>query len=164
MKISIIAAVSRNQVIGAGNRMPWHLPEDLKRFKQLTMGKPVVMGRKTFCSIGKILPGRLNIVITRRPDFRPSASLVAVDSLSAAWHAAGDAEEVFVIGGGEIYAQTMAAASRLYLTEVDADFDGDVFLPPISAAWRENYREKGHGTGGLQFSFVDYKRCRADDE
>ncbi len=141
--VSLIAAVATNGVIGRDNDMPWRLTSDLKRFKALTMGKPIVMGRKTFQSIGRALPGRLNIVITRDADFS-AEGVTVVSSLEAALRvageAAGDAEEseIMVIGGGEIYAQAMAQARTLYVTEVQASPDGDARFPDIDPAlWQE---------------------------
>lgn len=143
--VSIIAAVAENGVIGRDNDMPWKLSSDLKRFKALTMGKPIIMGRKTFQSIGKALPGRLNIVITRDPDFKAEGASV-VSSLDAALQAARDeagvGTEIMVIGGGEIYAQAMALASTLYITEVQARPEGDARFPAIEAVlWQEISRD-----------------------
>lgn len=132
--------MSRNRVIGIDNRLPWRLPEDLKYFRALTWGKPIVMGRRTHESIGRPLPGRHNIVVTRNADYRADGCTV-VDSLESAWKAA-DADEVMVIGGAELYAQTLAQASRLYLTLVDADFEGDTYFPTYDQdAWREQGRQ-----------------------
>ena len=134
--LSIIAAVAENGVIGHGGGMPWRLSTDMRRFKALTMGKPVVMGRRTFDSIRMPLAGRLNIVISRQPDYRPegvtiAASLdAALDSAIAAARRAG-VDEVFVIGGGEVYAAAMAIADRLYITHVAARPDGDTAFPEI---------------------------------
>lgn len=145
--VSLIAAVAQNGVIGRDNDMPWKLSSDLKRFKALTMGKPIVMGRKTFQSIGKALPGRLNVVITRDPDIKAEGATV-VSSLDEAVQVAGDRAvsdgetEIMVIGGGEIYAQAMVLASTLYITEVQATPDGDARFPAIDAAeWQEAVRE-----------------------
>lgn len=141
MSISLIVAVADNGVIGVQNGLPWRLPEDLKRFKALTMGKPIVMGRKTFDSIGKPLPGRTNIVITRQPGLSLPGCVV-VASLPAAIAAAGEAEEIMIIGGAEIYRQALPAAQRLYLTQVHARIDGDAVFPPLDAQqWRELSRE-----------------------
>ncbi len=131
-RVSLIAAVAENGVIGAAGGMPWRLSSDLKRFKQLTLGKPVVMGRKTFETIGKPLPGRDNIVVTRQGGFAP-AGVIVVASLDAALEKAATlgAEEVMVAGGGEIYAQAMERADRLYITHVEAAPLGDVRFPLI---------------------------------
>jgi dihydrofolate reductase len=140
--------------------MPWHISEDLKRFKTLTMGHPVVMGRKTFQSIGKPLPGRDNIVITRSHAFAAPGCRV-VHSLAGALTAAQGAAEVFVIGGAEIYALALPLAGRLQLTEVDAAIDGDAYFPNYDrSAWREASREPGSTAGPdrLRYDFVTYER------
>jgi dihydrofolate reductase len=131
MRLSLIAAVARNGVIGAKQGIPWRLSTDLQRFKKLTMGKPVIMGRKTFESIGKPLPGRLNIVITRGS--RLAADVVCVADIDEAIKAAAGsgAEEAMIIGGGEIYAATIDRANALYITHVDAAPEGDTFFPAI---------------------------------
>ncbi len=139
MRISIIVARAQNGVIGIGNQMPWHLPEDLKFFKRVTMGKPVIMGRKTMESIGRPLPGRTNIVISRQGDlvrdgYRVVASLDAALDLARA----SGADEAMVIGGAQIYAQAMPLAQRLYVTEVHAVFDGDAhFDAPDPDDWQQ---------------------------
>ncbi len=164
-RVAIIAALSRNGAIGRDNRMPWHIPADLKRFKTLTLGHPVVMGRKTFESIlastGRPLPGRGNIVVTRARDFSAPGCRIA-HSIEEALAAASGAAEVFVIGGGEIYALALPLAHRLELTEVDADIPGDAYFPDFDrGAWREAHREshsaEGPG-GGLRFDFATYDR------
>jgi dihydrofolate reductase len=159
-RISIIAALARNRVIGIENRLPWRLPEDLARFKALTLGHPVVMGRKTFESLGRPLPGRTNIVITRNPGYRPAGCLVA-DSLSAALALCREADEAFFIGGAELYAQALPLADRLYLTEVQLDAAGDAWFPEFDrGAFREVSRESHRGAKGdaLDFDFVVYQR------
>jgi len=134
---SLIVAVARNRVIGHTNGLPWRLPADLAHFKRLTMGHPVIMGRLTYESIGKPLPGRKNIVVTRTPGFQAPGCLV-VDSLDDAYHEAGEADEVFVIGGGQLYAAALPAADRIYLTEVESEIEGDTFFPPLDrGGWRE---------------------------
>ncbi len=132
-RLSLIAAVAENGVIGRDGDMPWKLSTDLKRFKAITTGKPVVMGRKTFASIGRPLPNRLNIVVTRDDAFAADGVTVAPD-LDAALAAAGPADEVMVVGGGEIYRAFMARAERLYITHVAATPDGDTRFPPIDPA------------------------------
>lgn len=163
-RVCIVAALARNLTIGRGDSMPWHLPEDLRRFKQLTSGHPVVMGRKTFDSIvattGKPLPSRDNIVITRSLDWK-YAGCLTVHSLGAALAAAGDSRDVFVIGGAEIYALALPVARRLYLTEIDREFDGDTFFPEFDRSrWREISRDPRLPTGndGLAYAFVEYER------
>ncbi|HEV7717630.1 MAG TPA: dihydrofolate reductase [Arsenicitalea sp.] len=136
--VSMIAAVAENGVIGAGNSLPWRLPSDFAFFKQTTMGKPVVMGRKTFESIGKALPGRINIVVSRQQGYQPDGVLV-IDSLEAAIDhgralaAAEGAGELMIIGGAAIYAAAMPHADKLYITHVQLDVDGDAHFPEIDA-------------------------------
>lgn len=140
--ISYVVAVSRNGIIGRAGGLPWHISSDLKRFKEITMGKPVVMGRKTWESLPrKPLPGRRNIVITRQAGFAPQGAEVAATP-EAALRLAGDAPEVAVIGGGEIYRLFWPLVDRLYLTEVDLAVDGDTRFPEVNPAeWREVGRE-----------------------
>ena len=136
MIISAIVAVSKNGVIGQNGQIPWYLPADLKYFKKITMGHPVIMGRKSFVSIGRPLPGRENIVITRDIYFAASGCLVARNISEAIEIAAATGkEEVFIIGGGEIYQQSIALWDKLYLTKVDLDVSGDVFFPELD--WQE---------------------------
>ena len=160
MTVTIIAVLGRNRVIGKGNRMPWHISDDLKRFKAVTLGHPVVMGRKTFQSIGKPLPGRDNIVITRSHALAAPGCRV-VHSLAEALTAAQGAAEVFVIGGAEIYAPALPLADRLQLTEVDAAIDGDAWFPDFDrSAWREVSREPGSTAGPdrIRYDIVTYER------
>ena len=126
--LSLIAAIARNGVIGRGNSLPWRLSADLKRFRALTMGHPIIMGRKTFESLGRPLPGRENIVVTRDPGYAPAGCRV-VRSIEEAISACGGAEQAFVIGGAELYAQTLPLVSTLYITEVDIDAEGDTRFP-----------------------------------
>ena len=141
-RIALVVAVARNGVIGRDGGLPWHISSDLKRFKAITMGKPLIMGRKTWESLPKKpLPGRLNIVITRQKDFQAEGAVVVADA-EAARAAAGEAEEIAVIGGGEIYDLFFARADRIYLTEVDLEIDGDTRFPPLNfAQWHETARE-----------------------
>ncbi len=139
--LSIIAALSHNRVIGKDNQLPWRLPADLKHFKAVTLGKPVIMGRKTFESIGKPLPGRANIVVTRDPKFRADGIAVA-HSLDAALAQANAAPEIMLIGGAQLYAEALPRVQRLYLTLIYADFDGDAQFPEYDPAdWQETARE-----------------------
>jgi dihydrofolate reductase len=159
-RIAIIAAVARNGVIGLRNRMPWHLPEDLKRFRRLTLGHAVIMGRRTFESIGKPLAGRNNIVVTRSPDWTGSGCR-ATRSIETALAAVQEQEAAFVIGGAEIYALALPLACRLYITEIERDFDGDAFFPEFDRSqWREVSREQRALGGAVSFSydFVAYDR------
>ncbi len=129
--------MSRNGVIGRAGGLPWRLPEDLRRFKALTMGKPIVMGRKTFDSIGRALPGRRNIVISRSAAAATRSDVSFVASMSAALAVAGPVEEIMVIGGSEIYRAALPLAERIYLTRVEAEIDGDVVFPELSLRqWR----------------------------
>ena len=140
--ISIIVASSANNVIGAQGDLPWRLSDDLKRFKAVTMGKPIVMGRKTWESIGRALPGRQNIVITRRHDFAADGCDV-VHSVDEAMSAAGDVGEIMVIGGSQVYELFLPAAQRLYLTRVHADVEGDTFFPAVDEdEWQLMSEEK----------------------
>ncbi|HEY9198443.1 MAG TPA: type 3 dihydrofolate reductase [Gammaproteobacteria bacterium] len=140
MLISLIVAMDRNRLIGRGNALPWRLPADLRHFKAVTMGKPILMGRKTYESIGRPLPGRHNIVISRNPAFSAPGCTSAA-SLEAALAAAGEAAEVMVIGGAQLYAEALPRAQRIYLTRIDAGFDGDAWFPPLEAdVWRECQR------------------------
>lgn len=126
--ISLIVAHDKNRVIGLHNEMPWHLPEELKYFKKMTMGKPIIMGRKTFESIGRPLPGRRNIVITRNPDYQVEGVEV-VNNLENALELVKDAEEVMVIGGEQIFKLALPIANRLYITFINHEFEGDTFFP-----------------------------------
>ena len=130
MRISIVVAASSNGVIGKNGGLPWHLSEDLKRFKAITMGKPIVMGRRTHESIGRPLPGRQNIVITRRSDYA-AAGCDVVSCPADALRAAGEVREIMVIGGGDIYRQFLRRTDRVYLTRVHADVEGDTFFPDL---------------------------------
>jgi dihydrofolate reductase len=160
-RVSVIAALAKNRVIGIENRLPWRLPEDLAHFKALTLSHPILMGRKTFESLGRPLPGRTNIVITRNPDYRPQGCQVAV-SIPAALALCADADEAFFIGGAELYAQAILRADRLYLTEVDIEPTGDAWFPEYDrSAFREVSRESHKGAKGdaLGFDFVVYERA-----
>ncbi len=160
-RVSVIAALAKNRVIGIENRLPWRLPEDLAHFKALTLGHPILMGRKTFESLGRPLPGRTNVVITRNRDYRPEGCLVA-DSIPAAIALCGEADEVFFIGGAELYAQVIPLADRLYLTEVDVEATGDAWFPEFDrSAFREVSRASHTGEKGdrLRFDFVVYARA-----
>lgn len=163
-RLTLVAALARNRVIGRGNALPWRLPADLRRFKALTLGHPVIMGRKTFESIraalGGPLPGRLNIVVTRDPGYGAPGCRVAA-SFAAALEAAREADEAFVIGGEQIYRAALPVADRLQLTEIDADFAGDAWFPELPRGqWREVSRE-AHAAGpefAHPYAFVVYEK------
>ena len=163
--VSMLAALGRDRAIGRGNAMPWHLPDDLARFKALTLGKPILMGRKTAQSLGRALPGRLNLVLTRSGQV-PFAGMQAVDSLEQAVTLAAQsgAAELCVIGGGQVYAQLLDQADLLYLTQVHTGVaDADAFFPAWDAsAWQEVAREHHpvDARHALAFDFVDYQRRR----
>lgn len=164
MILSLIVAVAGNGVIGCAGRMPWHIGEDLRRFKRITTGHPVVMGRKTFESLGrKPLPGRTNIVVSRNPDFTVPDGVRVAGSLEAAVAKYRDTdEEVFVIGGGEIYRQAVPIADKLYLTRIDASPAGDTYFPEIvPEEWRVVWREAHPASGEVPaFEFTDYIRTK----
>ena len=130
MIISIIAAMDRNRLIGNKNQLPWHLPADFAHFKSVTMGKPIIMGRKTFDSIGKPLPGRKNVVLSRNPD-TCFEGVVCVSSFEEAVVAVSEAEEIMIIGGSTIYEMLLSRVDRLYLTYVDGEFEGDAWFPEV---------------------------------
>jgi dihydrofolate reductase len=166
-KIVIVAAIGANNIIGRDGQLPWRLKSDLKHFRELTFGKPVIMGRKTYVSIGKPLPGRTNIVITRDPEFS-AASVVTAPSLKVAVELAGaDAErrgagELMVIGGGDIFAAAMTIADRLEITHVDASPAGDVAFPAIDLkVWREVARKvhKAGSDDSAGFAVATYLRA-----
>jgi dihydrofolate reductase len=157
--VYLVAAVAANGVIGADGRLPWHLPEDLRHFKSLTLGHPVIMGRRTWESLGRALPGRENIVVTRAPGYAaPGASVAA--SLDAALALCAGEPTAFVIGGGELYAEALAVADGLVLTEIQRDYPGDARFPDYDrSAWRETQRKPQTGADGLRFDFVLYERA-----
>ena len=145
MRISLIVATAKNGIIGHNNQMPWHLPADFAYFKKITMGHPVIMGRKTFEAIGRALPGRRNIVVSRNPDFSADGVEVATSleaAISACQHLHA-CEDAFVIGGATLYAEALPRADRLYITEVDASPEGDTLFPTRDQnLWREIARER----------------------
>jgi dihydrofolate reductase len=172
VNIALVAAVAQNGVIGAGGGLPWRLPGDMKRFRAITLGKPVVMGRKTFQSIGRPLKDRANIVISRDPGFRPAGAEV-VGSLGDALTLARirgrcmpGCDEICVIGGGDIYRQALPLADRLYLTQVLADIAGDTYFPPVDAReWRIVRSEEAPAATGESHAtrFVVYERATGRD-
>jgi dihydrofolate reductase len=155
MIISIIAAMADNRVIGRGGALPWDIPGDRRRFRELTMGHPVIMGRKTHESIGRPLPGRMNIVLSRDAAFRAPGCSVA-GSLEEAILACSGADELFVCGGEELYRQALPLAERIYLTVVHLHCDGDLFFPPIPADFAEIERKECGG--GEPCTFILYRR------
>ena len=158
--ISIIVAASANNVIGAQGDLPWRLSDDLKRFKTVTMGKPIVMGRKTWESIGRAVPGRRNLVITRQQMFAAEGCDV-VQSTNEAIVAAGDVDEIMVIGGSEVYALFLPVAQRLYLTRVHADVNGDAFFPVVDEDEWQLVSDEAHvadSKNEFDFSFRIYER------
>ena len=162
MHINIVVAMTADRVIGRDGDLPWHLSADLKRFRTITLGHPIIMGRRTHESIGRPLPGRENIVVSRRPGFT-AAGCTAVADFDAALAAAGHAAEVMVVGGASLYAEALPRAARLFLTEVDADIDGDTFFPPLDRnEWIERSRETHPADAGndYPYSFVVLERAR----
>jgi dihydrofolate reductase len=156
--LSVIAAMARNRVIGIRNTLPWRLPEDLKHFKALTLGHHIVMGRKTYESIGKPLPGRTTVIVTRDPGYQVEGCVTAT-SIEAAITACGDDTEIFFVGGAELYAQVLPRADRLYLTEIQADYEGDAWFPEFEqSAWKEIDRQAHVNDSGLTYHFVTYAR------
>ncbi len=160
MIVSIVVASAENNVIGNNNALIWHISADLKHFKQLTTGHTVIMGRKTYESIGKALPNRRNIVISRNPDFRPEGCVV-VSSVDEALRLAVNEEEVFIIGGGSIYREMWDRAERLYITLVHAVTEGDTSIPEIDPTrWKMVARQdfKAGEKDDYDYSFIDYQR------
>ncbi len=154
--ISLIAALGKNRVIGNENKLIWNIPSDMKRFREITSGKSIIMGRKTFESIGKPLPRRKNTIITRDKNYKAEGCIVA-HSLNEALEAAGDGE-IMVIGGAQIYAEFLPKAHRMYLTIIDKEFEGDAYFPEYSKdEWNEISRED-HEENGLNYSFIDFER------
>jgi dihydrofolate reductase len=157
MIISIIAAMAENRVIGREGAIPWDIPADRRRFRELTMGRPVIMGRKTFDSIGRPLPGRSNIVLSRDPAYRAEGCII-VKSLEDALLACGCADEAFICGGEELYRQALAVADRIFLTVVHRLCQGDAYFPLITADYVET--ERSECEGGAPCTFISYSRRR----
>lgn len=161
MRIAAIAAMSENRVIGKNNKMPWHLPADLQHFKKITLGKPILMGRKTFESIGRPLPDRYNIVITRDAGYQAPGCMV-VHSIDTALAAVAEQEEVIVIGGALLYQQMLPRVQTIYLTIIHENFVGDAFFPELDMReWREVSREEREADEKNEYrcSFVRLERC-----
>lgn len=161
MKLSLIVARARNGVIGRDNALPWRLPEDLAHFKRTTIGHPVVMGRRTWESIGRPLPGRRNLVVTRDPEWRADGAQ-PVRSLEAAIAIATDGDDVpplFVIGGAQVYATALPLAAEVHVTEIDRDVEGDTYFPALDATiWAETAREAHVGADGTPYALVRFER------
>ncbi len=159
--LTLVVAYSTNRVIGRDNALPWKLPGDLAHFKRTTLGRPIIMGRKTWESLGRPLPGRSNIVVSRNPDFVATGA-VLVPNLHAAIEACGEIPEAFVIGGAQIYVQALPLASRIVATEVHAQVEGDAFFPYLpSFEWKESQREVQPEENGYAYDFVTYDRVRS---
>ena len=165
MKLGVIFARARNGVIGRDGQLPWHLPEDLAHFKQATLGSPVIMGRRTWESIPerfRPLPGRRNIVVTRQADWSAAGAQRAA-SLEEAIAQCADAACAWVIGGAALFAAALPRADVAEVTEIDADFDGDVFAPEFGPGWQEISRVHHNRTGGANFSFATYRNTHPGD-
>ena len=165
-RFSLLVAMAKNRVIGINNQLPWYLPEDLRHFKSLTMGHAIVMGRKTYESIGRPLPGRINVIVTRQQSYIIPGAIV-VHSIEHALRVCeehGDiSDESFIIGGEELYRQTLAISQRIYVTEIQSTFEGDAFFPEIDPLeWKEIERQKysGENVENLAYHFVVLKRPR----
>lgn len=159
--ISIIAAIGENRELGKDNKLLWHIAEDLKRFKQITAGHPVIMGRKTYESIGRPLPKRVNFIVTKDTKYNAEGCMV-VHSLEEAIMAAQkiDSSEIFIIGGGEIYKQALPKADKLYLTIVKGEYEADVFFPDYSEFAKETFRET-HSSEQYIYTFINLERSRS---
>jgi len=165
MKISLIVAMASNRVIGNNNLMPWHLSADLKKFKKITMGSPILMGRKTYESIGRPLPGRTNIIISRNPEYQQDGCLVFNDIETAIKKGCESAEEIFVIGGSDLYEAILPIADALYLTIINREFQGDTFFPDIDLNdWSEVERENIHDDPDAAFSYSFLKLEKASSK
>ena len=162
--LSIIVAKAKNNIIGKDNKLLWHLPDDLKRFKELTTGHNIIMGRKTFESLGRVLPNRKHIVFTQNPDFKiDDENVQVVHSMLEIQEYIESKEENFVIGGAMIYNLLMPYVTKMYVTEIDKDFDGDTFFPKINTeVWKEVSREKGPSDdkNDFDYDYVTYERVK----
>lgn len=159
-RLTLVVAYADNRVIGRDNALPWKLPGDLAHFKRTTLGRPIIMGRNTWESLGRPLPGRTNIVITRNPDYAATGAVV-VPTVEAALAACPADQEAFVIGGAQIFALTLPQADRIIATEVHADVEGDTFFPDLQAGqWREATRATQPEENGYTYDFVVYERVR----
>nr|MBF0684178.1 dihydrofolate reductase [Pseudomonas sp.] len=159
IKLTLVVAYAKNRVIGRDNALPWRLPADLAHFKRTTLGKPIIMGRKTWDSLGRALPGRLNIVVSRNPELQATGATV-VGNLEQALNAckASGAQEACVIGGEAIFAMALPLADTVIATEIDAEVPGDTWFAPLPAGWRETRREPQPEENGYRYDFVTYER------
>ncbi len=153
MQLSIIVAMDRNRVIGKGDGLPWHISSDLQNFKKITMGKPIIMGRKTHESIGRLLPGRENIILTREESYKAEGCTV-LHNMDELFEHCKDVDEVMITGGSEIYKISLEQATRLYLTEVHAEIEGDTYFPEFDRnEWNETSREDYHADNKNEFDY-----------
>ena len=156
--LSLIVAIAKNGVVGKDNALPWHLPEDLKRFRALTTGHHIIMGRKTYESLGRLLPGRTTVIVTRNANYKVEGALVA-HSLQAAAALCVDDNEAFVIGGAELYKDALTLANKLYITQIDLEVEGDAFFPQFDQTeWQQTLREAHTSAQGLSFSYINLEK------
>ena len=158
MALSLIVALANNRVIGVNNTLPWHLPEDLKRFRALTTGHHIIMGRKTYESLGRLLPNRTTVIVTRNPNFQVQGALIA-HSLEQALALCQDDDEAFLIGGAELYQAGLNLAQKMYVTSIDLEVAGDAYFPEWDVnQWQETASEAHTSAQGLPFSYLTYQR------
>jgi dihydrofolate reductase len=161
--ISLIAAIAKNRVIGVNNALPWHLPEDLKRFRALTTGHHIIMGRKTYDSLNRLLPGRTTVIVSRDPNLKVPGALVVNSLLQALVQCDAD-DETFIIGGAELYRDGLKFANKLYLTEIDAEYEGDVFFPELDrTSWQETTSSSQVSVSGIRYRYVTYERLEREN-
>ncbi len=158
MSLSLIVALAKNRVIGLNNTLPWHLPEDLKRFRALTTGHHIIMGRKTYESLGRLLPDRTTVIVTRNPNYQVEGALIAHSLEEAMALCVGD-DEAFLIGGAELYQAGLNLAQKMYVTELDLEVAGDAYFPAFDLSqWQESTRVAHTSAQGLPFSYIRYHR------
>ncbi len=158
MALSLIVALANNRVIGVNNTLPWHLPEDLKRFRALTTGHHIIMGRKTYESLGRLLPNRTTVIVTRNPNFQVQGALIA-HSLEQALALCQDDDEAFLIGGAELYQACLNLAQKMYLTAIDLTVAGDAYFPEWDVKqWQQTGSEAQTSAEGLPFRYLTYHR------
>lgn len=154
--VSLIVAVANHNVIGLNNTLPWHLPEDLKHFRALTTGHHIIMGRKTYESLNRLLPDRTTVIVTRNPDYRVEGAVIAHSLEAAISHCQQD-DEAFIIGGAELYKEALLVADKLYMTQIELEAAGDAYFPPFDmAAWERVSYEPHIAASGLPFSYATY--------